>query len=1194
MEIKKQLLREYQIKQQNLKASKIDIKLKKLLSKPINKKLMKITLKYWKTLADLKKEKNPKIKKILESNRKVYQQYFIKRLPRERRISKKTQPRLTNLYKKNSRKHVLREIVSSQVPLILSWKSYDSNDNLKPDLFQLTIKFSQNVKTMNKFNFRGHIFTKLEIIKGIKAYIIHLKKLKDNFDLNDFNFEARLSAGFNKGRTSSGKLTHTLITVKDLDELHENYNGEISAPFWEIPKIKGKPYSEEEESQEMLAPNLQYVSFMFTEDLKGSGLSKFNDLTQVARKFTKEDYKENKIFIKNPKRIQRFMVKDGIVLTKDTKNDDNECFFKALSLSSNQNCRFDKLRAADFKIIREACGIEKNTKLSFAQINTLAEYLKINLKIYSNDKILIQDISGNKLSIEIYTLYYHQNHYFYYFETDNTVKTKNYFEQPCKIFYPVFIDFETIVNKCGLLNTYSVSILPWKQKKAKFFISEPNTDNIMTLLTDYLIQLFNHINKSSESKFKYSMFNSYNNNEEYIKNYLKKNKIKLMLVGHNAAKFDYMLYADYLTRKHRYRVDITFGTNEIRNLKTFFIAGAFDSIKLLSCSLKKACKDFKIKNELSKNSGKEEDFNHNDIQLLYDEEGIEAVINKMGKDIEEYNNLDVVSLRAIMVKMIKENKTISEACGIRHSPCDIFLAKTIGSLTKKKCNELGENNGVYQPGTVLTYKTFEIYRKALIGGRTQIYKKNYKPGDIKENMVSMDATSLYPTVMTKDYFYPCGKCIETSKYIEGPLGIYRCTNINQSSLKFPIIPIKSEDILNWNNTKLIKEQYLTTIDMSELKKYGCTFTINEGIYWTEKDNKYFGEYIKILYKLKQDQDLLKYKKAIEYNPALRQYDKILMNSLYGKNMENIHKEFKELVSNISKIPDIAKKCNIDTKINLRDSKFLLEGKIKERYIHENWEKEYKRKHSLAGVFILSYSRAYMYKFIKLFEDCVVYQDTDSLHIPKERFNKFKKEYPEFIPKNGIKQLGDFEDEFEDYKELIKENKCIYFAKKLYAICDVNLNPIKYKAKGVSINNNTYFYRNIDKIYIDKNFINEPYEYELKYIKIIGNERRYITDEEALNCDLDIYPWKYKTEKKSAMFRKIFKEKINNKEVKYYIKSGLKLLAKDNIKEFFLKFKEEKTIDVYTRLLKRFTTINVYDNIAMCKIAQYEMKKTIKY
>lgn len=625
------------------------------------------------------------------------------------------------------------------------------------------------------------------------------------------------------------------------------------------------------------------------------------------------------------------------------------------------------------------------------------------------------------------------------------------------------------------------------------------------------------------------------------------------IIGFNNNNFDDYLIVNEILNNTKFKNNkkfISYQNNRVINLiYSDKILRSFDIIRFLAGkNLADLCTAFNISKENCKGS-----IDFKLIQKLFDEGGFKNVYEQLGEKLNEYNKHDITSIIEIYEKFDRECiKTLLEKCGEEYSPnyCLNRSIFTVGSLAKKLCVKLCGN----YPTLSKSYSEFKMLRESLFGGRSQ----NFKQGKF-ENICSMDVCSLYPTIMKshshyllieKDEkfsekacrnVYPVGypkklenineNSILNEKFIKNgklhpaliyKLGMVKCV-INQKNLKIKVVPKKNEEEmkLDWNCDETFT-RFITSIDYYFLKILGCEVKILEYYYW-EEYNYYFDNYISLLFKLKQEQDEFKAQKSEKYNDAQREFYKIMMNSIYGKSIENIHLSGTFLNYKNKEI-DNEKYCNINM-IDAYDSVKLVSATIKDAYIEKNWKK-LNTKHSLTGVFVLAYSHAFMFPFLHWFKDDVIQTDTDSIHVPISCMNQILKQLPAFkagnempsLKLNGkFKKLGQFENEIKE-----EVNKTIHLKSKCYLF--ILKNSIKKRFKGINFKNGLY---KIDINNKDENW------------KPLRDEKETINFYEAYFKNKVIY---YKI---SQITRKTFIE-LNNGNSAYS-----QLLALDNIKKLTL-------------------------------------------
>jgi len=340
------------------------------------------------------------------------------------------------------------------------------------------------------------------------------------------------------------------------------------------------------------------------------------------------------------------------------------------------------------------------------------------------------------------------------------------------------------------------------------------------------------------------------------------------------------------------------------------------------------------------------------------------------KQVREYLYCDVMGLKELYEKF---NNSLYEEEQL--NLCD-FMTGSQKSYDIWRTNRLG--------GHIVELPTKEeddFYRESIYGGRCypnkrffkskeyeKIMKGDIKFEDIEDYLIAVDFVSLYPSAMLEEY--PIGFHINTNKYVEGKLGIYRVKFITNKKCLVPPIPRrKLSGGLEWDI--LDGEGVYTSVDIERAKRHGYKFEIIEGKYW-EESAPIYADYMTHYYKKKQAEK----KGTPAYETA-----KLNLNALYGKQIQRPIYEDKKEIRNSEQLNELLT-CNVITDIlKINKSLWIVSSQPRE-------EMDYERKinkPSHEGAFVLAYSRELMYK---VYEDLgsiydmdklFYYGDTDSLH-----------------------------------------------------------------------------------------------------------------------------------------------------------------------------------------------------------------------
>lgn len=430
---------------------------------------------------------------------------------------------------------------------------------------------------------------------------------------------------------------------------------------------------------------------------------------------------------------------------------------------------------------------------------------------------------------------------------------------------------------------------------------------------------------------------------------------------------------------------------------------------------------------------------------------------------------------------------------------DVRILKQGFQKFRKMCWEslkIDVNNVLTAPSLANQYFTREIYEKVpdyyLYGGivRSFIQKAVYggrcmtrlnKRWSVNEELADFDAVSLYPSAMKRLYCVK-GKCevlqdeeLDTNYLLthtcsedeqpsqEKPISTYvveiQITNINKH-LAFPCVVYKDKQTNTNRNddtdNSIGKTAVVDNITLEDWIKYnGLECKIIRGYKWTGEKSFLIRDVIQNLHLLRCE-----YKK--EKNP-LQLVIKLIMNSAYGKCIQ------KPITTNLVFKKYQSKKFDKKTKKYVDDyplNKFLIKNSskiIKYTQVNKNL---YAIKvgqqiddfytNTLLGVQILSMSKRIMNEVMCTAEDLgiqIYYQDTDSMHIQKNKINDLANEYFKRFNRELIgKNLGQFHNDFDEVADGYAY-KSIFVGKKMYVDLlknDKGETGIHYRMKGVNL------------------------------------------------------------------------------------------------------------------------------------------------
>ena len=430
---------------------------------------------------------------------------------------------------------------------------------------------------------------------------------------------------------------------------------------------------------------------------------------------------------------------------------------------------------------------------------------------------------------------------------------------------------------------------------------------------------------------------------------------------------------------------------------------------------------------------------------------------------------------------------------------DVRILKQGFQKFRKMCWEslkIDVNKTLTAPSLANQYFTREIYEKIpdyyLYGGivRAFIQKAVYggrcmtrlnKRWSVNEELADFDAVSLYPSAMKRLYCVKgkpevlkpeelnttyllnntCGEDEQPNKNksISSYVVEILITNINKH-LAFPCVVYKDKQTNTNKNddgeNAIGKTAVVDNITLEDWIKYnGLECEVLRGYKWTGEKSFLIRDVIQNLHLLRCE-----YKKT--KNP-LQLVIKLIMNSAYGKMIQKPITTSTEFKRKHTKIFD--KKLN-DYVDDYPLDKYLIKNSAKViSYIQVN-KNLYAIKvgqqidtfytNTLLGVQILSMSKRIMNEVMCTAEDIgikIYYQDTDSMHIQKNKIDDLAEEYKKRYGRELIgKNLGQFHNDFDEVENGYAY-KSIFVGKKMYVDMlknEKDESGIHYRMKGVNL------------------------------------------------------------------------------------------------------------------------------------------------
>ena len=370
-------------------------------------------------------------------------------------------------------------------------------------------------------------------------------------------------------------------------------------------------------------------------------------------------------------------------------------------------------------------------------------------------------------------------------------------------------------------------------------------------------------------------------------------------------------------------------------------------------------------------------------------------------------------------------------------------------------------------------------QQAIYGGRCMT--RDNKKWRVSKVLADFDAVSLYPSAMKRLYIQTGKPKVLSSeecnwKYLsehtceadvqpstDKPISTYvvkiRITKVNKK-LHFPLIVTKDPKTKTNRNTNEAVGSVLVVdnITLEDFVKYqGVECEILGGYKWTSKKDYQIRGLIQHLHELR-----CKYK--AEKNP-LQEVIKLIMNSAYGKCIQKpikdsfVYKKYRTLVDR--KVKGKTKQVEEHPL-----DKYCFKNSAKIKEINQVSTNMYQVKvgksiadfatNTLLGVQILSMSKRIMNEVMCTAEDLgieIFYQDTDSMHIEKDKLDQLAAEFKNRYGRELIgKNLGQFHNDFDEVADGYSI-KSIFLGKKAYIDIltnDKHEEGVHYRMKGVTL------------------------------------------------------------------------------------------------------------------------------------------------
>lgn len=521
---------------------------------------------------------------------------------------------------------------------------------------------------------------------------------------------------------------------------------------------------------------------------------------------------------------------------------------------------------------------------------------------------------------------------------------------------------------------------------------------------------------------------------------------KFFVYGFNNSAFDDYKLLEHLLCNENIKPNIFTFSNRL--FLTWNNICTRDIFKMIPPqSLDRFCKNFKINNAKKA----DHDFKFEELNLYYNNKGPEAFMKYLKdvhyKEMEIYNIYDVLSIQEgfHMLRKFLTNGSIKHL----FDEGDFEESMTLGMFANKGFKKSWVGN-IKPCTTYANYNEWYENRQAARAGISFSIKKIFKADIPDELRFLIDVVSLYPYIMLHLLnYYPYGPYTKTDKFVPGFIGNYLCTDIDQRILgkNLNIVAVKvfkgndKIGVYDYITKKIIPEAWVNSIDMDQLTKYGCTFKVKRGYYWTKSASgkKIFGPYLDLFRIIKQQQDVYKASKDSRYNPGLREFAKMMMNIISGKIIQRFAYE---AVNELFMLGDQEKEKKFyrkykDVVVSTYNNQYMiLKGKKDLKTLYKN--KPIKDDTQMLGICTYAYARKHMYDFsIYKCDPAIIETDSSCINIKKHAERLYKEMTTDidgqpmpvlFAPskEQPFKKFGQFEIEENNISLVLTPGKKSYF------------------------------------------------------------------------------------------------------------------------------------------------------------------------
>ena len=773
--------------------------------------------------------------------------------------------------------------------------------------------------------------------------------------------------------------------------------------------------------------------------------NKFQDITQGKNKFFGS--------VKNDAlKIRLALIHKHYILNEDVKG--VSTFYLKNYDAIESTCQ-DMEQDYKFKITKKSNGKYKQDKTKYHEIKSydFVKFMTSDNKTWSFDDLC------------------HLRNNLYEFNTSEIKDLNNFTDKDFKAFEHQEPK-ETEISKIYFADTETDTSGPYHVAFCIAYSEQDETD-----------ENFNIIDEHQEIKFEFG--------RNCLNNFLDKIENNSLVYFHNLG-YDIRQFNEYIINKECCKNTKVMNAQIIYKGKTIYFK---DTLSIVSMKLADFPKSFGL------DCGQKEMFPYK----YYTFENFEklnnlGVISEAGKQELKHSWNQKIFEENLNKLGIAADGKFNMVEYVKFYCCqDVRILKQGFQKFRKMCWEslkIDVNKTLTAPSLANQYFTREIYEKIpdyyLYGGivRGFIQKAVYggrcmtrlnKRWSVNEELADFDAVSLYPSAMNRLYcvkgkpevlnpdelnttYLLNNTCAEDEQPNKNkPISAYvveiSITNINKN-LAFPCVVYKDKQTNTNKNddgeNAIGKTAVVDNITLEDWIKYnGLECEVLRGYKWTGEKSFLIRDVIQNLHLLRCE-----YKKT--KNP-LQLVIKLIMNSAYGKMIQKpitTSTEFKRKHTKIfnKKLNDYVDDYPLDKYLIKNSSKIISYIQVNKNLyaIKVGQQIDTFYTNTLLGVQILSMSKRIMNEVMCTAEDIgikIYYQDTDSMHIQKNKIDDLAEEYKKRYGRELIgKNLGQFHNDFDEVENGYAY-KSIFVGKKMYVDMlknEKDESGIHYRMKGVNL------------------------------------------------------------------------------------------------------------------------------------------------